>query len=78
MDDFMTTREISNLWGVSPRWVQTLCSNGKIQGAVKFGNAWAIPKTSEKPVDSRITTGAYVNWRNKNKKSAQGELDGKI
>ena len=40
-----------------------MCSEGKIPGASKFGNAWAIPENAEKPVDGRITTGEYVNWR---------------
>ena len=40
-----------------------MCSERKIPGASKFGNAWAIPENAEKPVDGRITTGEYVNWR---------------
>lgn len=65
MKDYMTIKETAKLWNVSPRWVQTLCSNGKIDGALKFGNALAIPKDAERPKDERITSGAYVNWRKK-------------
>lgn len=65
MKDYMTIKETAELWNVSPRWVQTLCSNGKIDGVVKFGKAWAIPKDVEGPKDERVTTGAYVNWRKK-------------
>lgn len=36
---------------------------GKLDGAVKFGNAWAIPEDAEKPQDGRIISGSYKNWR---------------
>ena len=65
MKDYMTIKETAKLQKVSPRWVQTLCTNGKIDGALKFGNAWAIPKDAERPKDERIISGAYINWRKK-------------
>lgn len=40
-----------------------MCSNGKIEGAVKLGKVWAIPENAEKPADGRITSGEYINWR---------------
>ena len=66
MNEFMTVKETAKRWGVSVRWVQTLCNNGKISGVKKFGKAWAIPSNAEKPVDGRVTTGEYVNWRKNN------------
>jgi hypothetical protein len=36
-------------WNVSVRQVQLLCQNGKIQGASRFANAWAIPEDTPKP-----------------------------
>jgi len=30
---------------------------------MKFGHAWAIPSSGEKPADGRVTTGEYKNWR---------------
>lgn len=68
MDKYMTIQETAELWGVSPRWVQTLCTNGKVEGAIKFGHAWAVPRDAEKPVDQRVTTGEYRNWRGREKK----------
>lgn len=65
MDGYMTIKETAELWKLSPRWIQTLCSDGKIDGAVKFGHAWAIPSSAERPKDSRIITGEYRNWRKK-------------
>lgn len=50
-------------WNISERRIQILCREGRIKGVVKFGRAWAIPVEAEKPVDARITTGEYVNWR---------------
>ena len=35
-------------WNVSLRHVQRLCEAGRIEGAVKFGNAWAIPENTER------------------------------
>ena len=62
----MTVKEASEKWGVSVRWVQTLCNDGKIEGTMKFGKVWAIPVDAEKPTDGRVTTGEYKDWRKKN------------
>ena len=65
--DFITIAQTAEKWNVTERQVQNLCSKGQIQGAVKFGRMWAIPKESPKPIDNRITTGDYRNWRRKDK-----------
>ena len=31
-----------------------------IDGAVKFGNTWAIPEDVNKPADARISSGKYI------------------
>ena len=49
MDGYVTVNEIAKRWNVSVRQVQLLCQNGKIEGASRFGNAWAIPKDTPKP-----------------------------
>jgi len=49
MNGYITAEEIAVKWNVSLRQVQLLCKNGKIEGASKFGNTWAIPKNVEKP-----------------------------
>lgn len=43
-----------------------MCSNGQIVGAAKIGKVLAIPISSEKPIDGRVTTGEYRNWRKNN------------
>ena len=46
---------------------KTKISDGRIDGVIKFGRAWAIPVDAEKPGDARITTGEYKNWRKKSR-----------
>lgn len=50
-----TTKEISANWGVSPRYVTTLCSNGRLPGAIKDGKVWLIPDNTQKPEGGLIT-----------------------
>lgn len=63
MDEYLTIKEVAELWDVSTRRVQILCAEGKIVGAKKFGRDWAIPRLAEKPKDNRIKSGEYINWR---------------
>lgn len=63
MEDYSTIKETAARWGISARRVQKMCADGRIPGATKFGRDWAIPSDIEKPVDARITTGEYKNWR---------------
>ena len=32
-----TVKDIAEQWGVTPRTVQTLCAEGKVEGTTKFG-----------------------------------------
>ena len=65
MNGYITVRDVADKWNMSVRNIQNLCAAGKLDGAVKFGNAWAIPEDSEKPQDGRIISGSYTNWRKK-------------
>jgi len=49
MNDYYEVEDIAKLWNISVRQVQYLCKHGRIQGAIKFGNVWAIPKDVSKP-----------------------------
>ena len=49
----ITTKEVAEKWGITPRQVQLLCAKGRISGAVRFGNAWVIPADAQKPKDGR-------------------------
>ncbi|MBO5609073.1 MAG: DNA-binding protein [Eubacterium sp.] len=65
MIGYTTIQEISKQWGISERRVNVLCSEGRIEGAVKFGNTWAIPEKAEKPADARIKSGKYIKRKEK-------------
>lgn len=47
--ELITAKEAAEKWGVTPRWVQWLCSNGQIVGAVRFGPVWMIPADAVRP-----------------------------
>ena len=51
--DYQKIDEVAAKWGISPRRLQTLCAQGKIEGATRFGRAWMIPKTTHRPADGR-------------------------
>lgn len=62
--DYITAQEASEKWCITRRRVQILCSEGRINGAIKIANLWMIPKNAEKPDDARknkrIGDTAYV------------------
>lgn len=51
--DYLKLDEVAAQWGISARRLQTLCGEGKIEGATRFGRAWMIPKDARKPKDGR-------------------------
>ena len=51
--DYLNITETAKKWKISPRRLQTLCANGKVEGATRFGKAWMIPQTAQKPIDGR-------------------------
>ena len=51
--DFMTIKQASEKWGICTRRVQTLCTEGRIDGAERLGHQWVIPINAEKPKDAR-------------------------
>lgn len=60
----MILKEASEKWGVTIRYVNFLCHNGKIPGVQMFGKAWAIPAGTEKSTqDRRVKSGEYRDWR---------------
>ena len=44
--NYISTKEAAKLLGVTERYVQMLCKEGKIEGAMKFNDqgVWLIPK----------------------------------
>ena len=50
---YMSVKQAAELWGISDRRVRDLCSQGKVEGAVRQGRSWKIPRDAKKPVDGR-------------------------
>jgi hypothetical protein len=55
--EWMTVKEVLELWNISGRRVQILCANGRVDGATRLGNLWVIPKGTPNPPDGRRTNG---------------------
>lgn len=51
--EYLTTVEMSEVWGISPRRIALLCSEKRINGAIKKGKTWLIPSDTDKPGDPR-------------------------
>lgn len=49
MFNYITAEMAAEKWGISIRRVQILCLQGRLEGAVKHGGVWAIPKETIKP-----------------------------
>lgn len=58
--EYLSVRQIADKWQISRRRVQTLCSEGRIHGAMGVGNYWVIPDDADKPKDDRIKSGRYI------------------
>lgn len=52
--EYLTTVEMSKIWSVSSRRIGVLCTEGRIEGAIKKGKMWLIPSNAVKPSDSRF------------------------
>ena len=63
MDGYIQIKEAAKKWEIGERRINELCLNGRIEGAVKFGNTWAIPEDSANPADARIKSGKYIKDR---------------
>ena len=52
--EYMTTREAEEKWNISERRIRQLLQEGRIEGAIKVGSTWNIPKDAIKPLDKRV------------------------
>lgn len=65
--EYMTTKQAAEKWGISDRRVRTLCTEGKIAGAMKVGKSYQIPFNAPKPADGRqkhFEAHKYLKWDN--------------
>lgn len=66
-NEYMTAQQTATMWGISDRRVRVLCSEGRIEGAVKYGKSYLIPANAEKPSDGRVKPEQglrYLKWDN--------------
>lgn len=71
MEGYMTLKEAAERWGIGDRRINTLCLEGRIEGAGKIGNVWVIPENTEKPVDARVKSGRYIKTKSDIKEAQQ-------
>ncbi len=50
--DYITAKQAAENWGVTPRRVQDMCRNGEIEGVIRHGREWLIPKSAKKASNS--------------------------
>ena len=55
--DWITPQQAAEQLGITDRRVQALFANGQINGAVRLGRGWLIPKNTPKPADGRRKNG---------------------
>lgn len=69
MHNFKTIEETAAKWNVSARYIQALCRQGKIEGAVKRAGVWFIPDTEAGPLKSKKLNGQqYLRFGGTKKK----------
>lgn len=51
--DYMTLKEASEKWSITPRMINYYCATGRIPGSEKIASVWLLPKDAEKPADQR-------------------------
>lgn len=51
--NYISVAQIAEKWNMTPRRVQVLCAQGRIDGVQRVGNVWTIPENAEKPTDGR-------------------------
>ena len=57
---YLSIKQTSEKWNLSARWINDLCIEGRITGAIKIGSYWAIPEDAKKPKDKRVRSGKYI------------------
>ena len=58
--EYITVSQAAEKWKLSTRRVRLLCSENRIEGVIKKGNAYMIPQNALKPIDARTQKGIYI------------------
>lgn len=54
MLEYISVKEAAVKWDISERRIQKLCEGNRIEGVLRFGHSWMIPRNAEKPKDLRF------------------------
>jgi AraC-like DNA-binding protein len=54
MKEYLSVRETALAWGISERRVHKLCEDGRVEGLIRLGRTWGIPREADKPADERF------------------------
>lgn len=53
MADYISAKELSSIWGITPTRITVMCANGQLDGATKIKGRWMIPTDIVRPDDKR-------------------------
>lgn len=71
--EYLTTVEMAEKWNITSRRIGVLCSEGRIDGAIKKGKTWLIPADAEKPIDARFRGGIAKECLERKSEVSRGE-----
>ena len=54
MEEYISSSQAAEKWGLTRRRVSVLCAEGRIPGAKLVGKSYIVPADAEKPADARI------------------------
>ncbi|MDD6650576.1 MAG: Fic family protein [Eggerthellales bacterium] len=60
-EQYMKVSQAAKLWGITDRAVRKMCSENRIEGVIRKGNLYMIPKDAPHPIDHRTRWGKQVN-----------------
>ncbi len=63
--DYISVKAAAEKYGVTPRWIQKLCDDGKIEGATKLegSDIWLIPKDADIVLERKNRATAQKNGK---------------
>lgn len=66
MSDYISIKDLSIKWGITPARISVMCTNDQLPGAIKEKGRWLIPADTERPLDKRkrdINADSDANFR---------------
>ena len=66
MTDYISAKELSKIWGITPTRITVMCSKGQLKGVIKVKGRWMIPANIVRPNDKRkrnINENSNANFR---------------